>query len=75
MNLRLGGHNTGVENLKVELYLLLPFVAIKDTEFKINDIWLNGRWNLEKLYTNIPELVRNSILHLQPYIVNDITNV
>jgi hypothetical protein len=50
-------------------------VAIQDTEFKINDIWFNGRWNFEKLYTSLPELVTNSILQLLPCIVNDIPDV
>jgi ribonuclease HI len=61
--------------VKEKLCSVVPFVAIQDTEFKINDIWFNGRWNLEKLYTSLPELVTNSILQLLPCIVNDIPDV
>jgi hypothetical protein len=37
--------------LKENLCSTVPFVAIQDTELKINDVGFNGRWNLEKLYT------------------------
>ncbi|MCH81398.1 RNA-directed DNA polymerase (Reverse transcriptase) [Trifolium medium] len=39
--------------LKEKLCSVVPFVAIQVTEFKINDVWVNGRWNLEKLYTKL----------------------
>ncbi|GAU48983.1 hypothetical protein TSUD_245740 [Trifolium subterraneum] len=61
--------------LKENLCSTVPFVAIQDTDLKINDVWCNGRWHLEKLYTSIPDEARNSILLLQPYIVNDIPDV
>jgi hypothetical protein len=61
--------------LKEKLCSVVPFVAIQNTEFKINDIWFNGRWNIEKLYTSLPELAINSILQLLPCIVNDIPDV
>jgi ribonuclease HI len=57
---------------KEKLSSMVPFVAIQDTDMRINDVWQNGRWNLEKLYTIIPDFVRDAILSLRPYIVDDI---
>ncbi|GAU21466.1 hypothetical protein TSUD_241890 [Trifolium subterraneum] len=37
--------------LKEKLCSMVPFVAIQDTTVRINEIWEDGRRNLEKLYT------------------------
>ncbi|MCH80050.1 ribonuclease H protein [Trifolium medium] len=64
-----------MQSVKEKLCSLVPFVAIQDTAIRINEIWKNGRWDLENLYTNIPDFVKNTILSLRPYIVEDIPDV
>jgi hypothetical protein len=60
---------------KEKLSSMVPFVAIQHTDMRINDVWQNGRWNLEKLYTIILDIVRDAILLLRPYIVDDIPDI
>jgi hypothetical protein len=60
---------------KEKLSSMVPFVAIQHTDMRINDVWQNGRWNLEKLYTIILDIVRDAILPLRPYIVDDIPDI
>ena len=45
---------------------LVPFVHISDTQLQVRDICLNGSWNLDVLYTNIPTDIKNTILRLTP---------
>jgi hypothetical protein len=50
-------------------------VEIHDTTVKINDVWKNGKWNLDELYTVIPNFVKNAICQIQPCIVEDLPDV
>ncbi|PNX58728.1 ribonuclease H, partial [Trifolium pratense] len=43
---------------KEKICSMIPFVAIQDTTVKINEVWSNGKWNLEELYTRLPEFVK-----------------
>jgi hypothetical protein len=61
--------------LKEKLCSVVPFVAIQDTEIRIKEVWQDGMWHLDRLYTTIPDNVRDSILSLKPCIVEDIPDV
>jgi hypothetical protein len=61
--------------LKEKLCSVVPFVAIQDTEIRIKEVWQDGMWHLDRLYTTIPDSVRDSILSLKPCIVEDIPDV
>jgi hypothetical protein len=45
--------------LKETLCSIVPIVAIQDTAMKINEVWLNGRRNLQNLYTQLPTNIVN----------------
>jgi hypothetical protein len=60
---------------KDKLSSLIPFVDIHDIALQIKEVWMHGKWNLEDLYTNIPGYVKDAILQIKPYLVNDIPDV
>jgi hypothetical protein len=60
---------------KEKLSSVVPFVDIHDTSLKINEVWNNGEWNLQQLYTNIPQYVVDTIKSVQPCIVSDLADV
>jgi hypothetical protein len=60
---------------KDKLCWMVSFVDIHDTSMKIKEVWINGKWNLDDLYTNIPDSVKDVILQIKPYLVNDIPDV
>ncbi|PNX74924.1 ribonuclease H, partial [Trifolium pratense] len=60
---------------KERLSSVVPYVDIHDTSLKIQEVWTNGTWNLNQLYTSIPDYVRNAITSLQPCIVNDLPDI
>jgi hypothetical protein len=47
---------------KEKLGSMVPFVAIQDTSTKIKDVWYDGSWNFQSLYTAIPDFARNEII-------------
>ncbi|PNY13870.1 ribonuclease H [Trifolium pratense] len=53
----------------------VPFVAIQDTDLNIKDVWYNNRWNLETLYTILPDDVKTAILELKLHVVTDLPDV
>ncbi|GAU10809.1 hypothetical protein TSUD_424890, partial [Trifolium subterraneum] len=61
--------------LKERLCTVVPFVAIQDTALKIKDVWANGEWNLNNLYTNLPESIINVITMIQPCLVMNLPDV
>jgi hypothetical protein len=60
---------------KDKLSSLIPFVDIHDIALQIKEVWMHGKWNLEDLYTNILGYVKDAILQIKPYLVNDIPDV
>ncbi|MCH84332.1 RNA-directed DNA polymerase (Reverse transcriptase), partial [Trifolium medium] len=60
---------------KERLSTAVPFVAIQDTDLNIKDVWYNNRWNLETLYTILPDDVKTAILELKPHVVTDLPDV
>lgn len=42
----------------------VPFVHISDTLLTVSDIWRNGTWNLERLYTIFPSEIAQEIIHV-----------
>jgi hypothetical protein len=52
-----------------------PVVAIQDTNMKINDVWLNGGWNFQTLYTHLPDNIVTAIEALQPRFVPNLPDV
>jgi hypothetical protein len=60
---------------KDKLSSLIPFMDIHDIALQIKEVWMHGKWNLEDLYTNIPGYVKDAILQIKPYLVNDIPDV
>jgi hypothetical protein len=58
-----------------KLSSLVPFVAIQDTQLRIKDVWFDGKWNFQHLYTCLPEAMVNNIKFLQPRIVNGLPDV
>ncbi|GAU43217.1 hypothetical protein TSUD_301040 [Trifolium subterraneum] len=60
---------------KEKLSSVVPFVDIHDTALKINEVWNNGEWNLQHLYTNIPQYVADAIKSLQQCIVSDLPDI
>lgn len=44
-------------------------VDIHDIELKIKDVLMDGKWNLDMLYTPLPEEVKQGILGLTPRLV------
>jgi hypothetical protein len=61
--------------VKEKLSSLVPFVAIQDTQLRITDVWFDGKWNFQHLYTCLPEAMVNNIKSLQPRIVNGLPDV
>ncbi|PNY14872.1 ribonuclease H, partial [Trifolium pratense] len=60
---------------KENLGSMVPFVAIQDTSTKIKDVWYDGSWNFQNLYTIVPDFARKEIVSLQPRIVNGIPDI
>jgi hypothetical protein len=60
---------------KERLCTMVPFVAIQDTTLKINDVWHNGNWNLQILYTQLPTEVVNAITAIKHRIVHNLPDV
>jgi hypothetical protein len=58
-----------------KLSSLVPFVAIQDTQLRIKDVWFDGKWNFQHLYTCLPEAMVNNIKSLLPCIVNGLPDV
>jgi ribonuclease HI len=61
--------------VKERLCTMVPFVAIQHTTLKINDVWHNGNWNLQILYTQLPTEVVNAITAIKPRIVQNLPDV
>lgn len=51
---------------KVPLSLLVPFVDVHDLEMRIWDVWVDGSWQLNSLYTHLPDEIRGALLQLAP---------
>ncbi|KAK2418771.1 hypothetical protein QL285_040937 [Trifolium repens] len=60
---------------KNKLCSMVPFVDIHDTDLKIKEVWDNGMWNFDDLYTNIPDSVKAAITRIKPCLVEDIPDV
>jgi hypothetical protein len=60
---------------KEKLGSMVPFVAIQDTSTKIKDVWYDGSWNFQSLYTAISDFPRNEIISRQPRIINGVPDV
>lgn len=52
----------------------LEYVNIVDTDLTVRDIWCHGGWNLSRLAMTIPQMIRDSILHI-PVPVNVDPNI
>jgi hypothetical protein len=61
--------------LKDRLCSVVPVVAIQDTIMKINDMWLQDRWNLQYLYTQLPMNIVTAIETVHPRIVQNLPDV
>ncbi|MCH91839.1 RNA-directed DNA polymerase (Reverse transcriptase) [Trifolium medium] len=61
--------------LKERLCTVVPFVAIRDTVAKINDVWQNRMWNLQHLYTPLPNNVVIAITTFKPKIMKHLPDV
>jgi hypothetical protein len=61
--------------LKERLCTIVPFVAIQDTTVKIKDMWTNGEWNLNNLYTNLPDFVVDAITAIRLRLVTNLPDV
>ncbi|PNX59336.1 hypothetical protein L195_g059639, partial [Trifolium pratense] len=61
--------------LKEKLCTVVPYVAIQDTSARIKDVWFDGKWNFNFLYTNLPDNVVNAITATQPRIVQNLPDV
>lgn len=44
----------------------VPYVDIHDVELKICDVWVDDSWQLETLYTRLPNDLVNKLLHVVP---------
>ncbi|XP_045822427.1 uncharacterized protein LOC123915340 [Trifolium pratense] len=61
--------------LKEKLCTVVPYVAIQDTSARIKDVWFDGKWNFNFLYTNLPDNVVNAITATQPRVVQNLPDV
>jgi hypothetical protein len=61
--------------LKDRLCSVVPVIAIQDTIMKINDMWLQDRWNLQYLYTQLPMNIVTAIETVHPRIVQNLPDV
>lgn len=57
---------------KQPISMMVPFVDIHDLNMRISDIWKDGEWQLQMLYTQLPQEVISGILSISPFIVEDI---
>ncbi|MED6191216.1 hypothetical protein PIB30_113955, partial [Stylosanthes scabra] len=44
----------------------LPFVHISDTELRIEDVWENGEWKFNGIYSILNPEIKQSILNYNP---------
>lgn len=51
---------------KEPLASCVPYVDIHDVELKICDVWVDDSWQLETLYTRLPNDLVNKLLHVVP---------
>lgn len=59
---------------KEPLSSLVPFVDIHDVELRICDVWVNGSWQLDALYTRLPNEVINKLQQINPRLVNGLVD-
>ncbi|PNY12477.1 hypothetical protein L195_g009108 [Trifolium pratense] len=64
-----------LNNNEVMHMLKYGFIFKIDTVAKINDVWQNGMWNLQHLYTPFPNNVVIAITTFQPKIVQHLSDV
>lgn len=63
--------------LQQRLGEVVSYIDIHDAHLYIKDIWNNSlsSWDLEQLYTVIPQHVLNLFNHIKPRLVQDVTDV
>lgn len=50
----------------------MPYVDIDDLNLCISDVWRDNVWQLQMLYTPLPQEVATTIQNLTPYRVDDV---
>lgn len=54
---------------------LIPLIDIHDATAKVRDVWRDGDWHLESLYTALPLDIAQRVQQLTPYLVDGVRDV
>lgn len=53
----------------------IPYVDIHDTGLKIKDVWNGNNWNLNMLYTPLPDEIRDRIYSITQWLDEEVPDI